>query len=72
MPAGFRIDELRGNTHPPPGLPDRSFEHISHAELAAGLLHIDDPTLIGEAQIARDNHQPADARERGNDLLGHT
>ena len=71
MRAGEGVDQLRGDAHPAAALPDRAFEHIPHAELAPDLLHIDRSTLVGEARIAGDDEEPADARERGDDLLDH-
>ena len=71
MRAGRRVDQLRGDAHPTAGLAHRAFEHIAHAELAPDLLHIDRLALVGEARIAGDDEEPADARERGDDLLDH-
>jgi hypothetical protein len=36
------------------------------------LLHVDRLALIGEARIAGDDEEPADAAERGDDLLDQT
>jgi hypothetical protein len=50
----------------------RAFEHIAHAQFARHLLHIDRTPFVGEARITRDDKQPADARQRRDDLLDHT
>jgi hypothetical protein len=36
------------------------------------LLHVDRLAFVGEGRIARDHKQPADAAQRGGDLLDHT
>jgi hypothetical protein len=64
-------DQLRGDPHTTAGLAHRAFEDIAHAELAPDLLHIDRLALVGEARIPGDDEEPADARERGDDLLDH-
>ncbi len=51
------------------GLAHAALEHVAHAELAADLLHVDGPALVGEARVAGDHEQPADARQRGDDVL---
>ena len=48
-----------------------AFQHVAHAQLAAHLLHVDRPALVGEARVARDDEQPADARQRRDDVLDH-
>jgi hypothetical protein len=71
MRAGQGIDQLPGDAHLPPGLAHRAFEHITDAKLARDLLHIDGLPFVGEARIAGDHEEPADAREGRNDLLDH-
>ena len=61
MRAGDRIDQLRGDAHPVAALAHRAFEHVAHAEFAADLLHVDGLPFVGEARIAGDHEQPADA-----------
>ena len=69
--AGFRLDQLRGDAHPPTTLPDRTFEDVAHAQFATDPLNVDRLTLVGERAIARDHEQPSDARQSGDDLLDH-
>jgi len=51
--------------------PHRAFQNVADAEFAADALHIYRLALIGKARIAGDDEQPADAAERGDDLLDH-
>ena len=71
MRAGRGVDQLPGDAHPVAGLAHAAFQHVAHAKLAADLLHVHGPALVGEARIARDDEQPADARQRGDDVLDH-
>src|SRR6516164_8760329 len=52
-------------------LAHRASQDITDAEFAADPLHVDGLALVGEARIAGDHKQPADARERGDDFLDH-
>ena len=49
----------------------RAFEHVTDPEFAADLLYVDRPALVGEARIAGDDEQPANAAQRGDDVLHH-
>src|ERR1700720_637921 len=71
MRTGGRVDQLRGDAHPIAVFANRAFEHVAHAELAPDLLHVDRLALVGEARIAGDDEEPADAGERRDDLLDH-
>ena len=71
MRAGFGVDQLRGDAHAVAALAHRTFEDIAHSEFAAHLLHVDGAALVGEARIAGDHEEPADAGERRDDLLDH-
>ncbi len=71
MRAGHRVDQLADNAHATAGLAHRAFEHVPNAEFAADLLHVDRLALVREARIAGDDEEPADAGERGDDLLDH-
>ena len=71
MRPGRGIDELPGDAHPVRGLAHAAFQHVAHAQLATDLLHVDRPALVGEARIARDDEQPANARQRRDDVLHH-
>src|ERR1700730_10885715 len=71
MRAGDRVDQLPGNADPIAAFAHRAFEHIAHAKLMPDLLRIGRLALVRETRIAGDDEQPADARERGNDLLYH-
>src|SRR5438477_11892491 len=69
MGAGLGLDQLRGDARPVPTLAHRALQHIADTELASHLLHPDRSSLVSGARIAGDDEQPADAAERGDDLL---
>src|SRR5438105_8202401 len=52
---GRRIDELSSYAYPPGSASHAAFEHVAHAQLAAHLLHVHRPALVGEARVARDD-----------------
>src|SRR5690242_17403323 len=66
------VDQLGGDAHARTPLPHRAFEHITNAEFAADLLHVDRLALVGEARTAGDYEERADAAERGDDFLDHS
>jgi hypothetical protein len=69
MRAFCRVDQLRGDPHPPCRFAHRTFEDIADAELAADLLHIDGLASVSKSRIAGDHEQPVNARQRSDDLL---
>src|SRR5215470_11506134 len=69
MGAADRINQLCGNAHAVSSFAHRTLQHVTYAEFSTDLLHIDRPPLVGEARIAGDHEEPADATERGDDLL---
>ncbi|MNE31896.1 hypothetical protein D3C80_1254860 [compost metagenome] len=69
--AGTGFDQLAGNAHALAGLAHAAFEHVAHAKGLADPLHIDTLALEGKAGVAGDHEQPADARQRGDDVLDH-
>src|SRR6516162_3061429 len=71
MRAGESIDQLPSDPHPTAGFAHRALEDVADAELPPDLLHVDRLALVGETRIAGDHEQPADARERSDDLLDH-
>src|SRR5262249_22988944 len=71
MRAGFRLDQLHGDADLVAAFPDRAFEHVRYTKLAAHLLHINRAALVSEARVSGDYEEPADAGERGDDLLDH-
>ena len=71
MHAGLGFDQLRGDADPFACLAHRPSEHIERAQLAADSLHIDSLALRGEARIAGDHEEPADAAQAGDDVLDH-
>ncbi|MNF62334.1 hypothetical protein D3C84_440130 [compost metagenome] len=71
MRAGRRVYELPGDAHLVAGFAHATFQHVAHAELLADFLDVHRPALVGEARIARDDEQPADTRQGGDDVLHH-
>ena len=71
MRTGLCNEQLPGDTHPAAAFAHAAFEDIAHAQFAADLLYVDRLALVGEARIAGDDKEPADAREGGDDLLDH-
>src|SRR5208282_99458 len=69
MPAACGVDELCSNAHSLAGTADRAFEHRTHGKLAADSADVDRASLVGEAGIARDDHQTADLRQIGDDVI---
>jgi hypothetical protein len=71
MNAVHRVYQLRRHTRSVGSLAHRTFEHITHPEFAPDLFDVDRLAFLGEARIAGDHEKPADAGERGDDLLDH-
>lgn len=71
MAAVLGVDELAGDAHAAAHLAHAAFQHVAHAEFAPDLLHIHRAALVGEARVPRDDEQPADARQAGDDVLDH-
>ncbi|MNI43108.1 hypothetical protein D3C73_974280 [compost metagenome] len=69
MRPACRVDQLPGNAQPVPVLAHAAFEHIAHAQFLADALCVHDLALVGEARIARNDEQPADTRQGGDDVL---
>ena len=71
MRAGERVDQLRGDAHSTTRFAHRAFEDVAHTQFAPDLLNVNRLALVGEAGIASNDEQPADAAERGGDFLDH-
>ena len=69
VPAGIGIDQLRRDPHPVAGAADAALEHGADAEFASDGADIDVLALVDEARVARDDHQPADFGQVGDDVL---
>src|SRR5215469_4177379 len=70
--ASESVDQVSGNAYSLARLSNRTLQHVPDAEFTTDLLHIDCLALVGERAVARDHEQPADAAERGDDLLDHS
>ncbi len=71
MAARRRFNELCADAQPLAGPANAAFEHITHAQLARDLPHIDGAVLVDECRVAGDHEQPADAGQAGDQILGH-
>ena len=69
MAAGGDVVELRGDAHAVAALAHAAFEHVADAELVGDLLHVDGLALVDERRVARDHEEPAQLRQRGDDVL---
>src|SRR5262249_5639349 len=70
--ASLRLEKLRADAEPIAGFAHTAFDHISHAEFAPDLLHINRTAFVGEAGVARYDEQRRIVRQRSNDVLGTT
>src|SRR5262249_37336886 len=64
-----RVDQLPRNAYSITGFSQAAFEYVAHAEFAADLLDVYGSVFVGEARVARDDEEPPDTRERGDDVL---
>ena len=67
--AGCDVVELRGDPHPVAFLADAAFDHVADAELLGDLLQVDRLALVDERRVAGDDEEPAQLRQRGDDVL---
>src|SRR6516164_5225710 len=71
MRAVDGVDQLRGDAYATARFAHRTFKHVADTQFAADPLHVGGLTFVDKARIARDDEEPADAGERGDDLLDH-
>ena len=71
MGAGSGVDQLSRDANAVPGSPDAAFENVTHAQLAADLLHVHRLAPVGEARVAGDDEDPLDPRQAGDDVVDH-
>ena len=69
MRPSRRVDQLRGDAYPARCFAQAAFQHIAHAQLAAHLPHVHSTALVGKARVARDDEEPANVRQRCDDIL---
>ncbi len=70
--AGCAVDQLGGYAHPLSNLAHAAFEDVVNAKLLGDAAYVGRFPLIGEARIAGDDEEPADARQRRYQVLGDT
>ena len=71
MRGSLRIDQLARDADPAAGPAHAAFEDVARPEVAADLLHVDRPALVGEGRVARDDEQVAVVRQGRDDLVDH-
>jgi hypothetical protein len=69
VPAGCSVGKLRANPDALASTADGTFEHRSHAKVAADGTNVDRAPLIGEARVARDHCKASDLRQVGDDVF---
>ena len=69
--AGRGVDQLGGDAHAIAALAHAALQHVTHAEFARDALYVDRLALVGERRIARDDEEPAQLRQTGDDVLGN-
>src|SRR5215813_8333828 len=71
VPSGGDVVELYGDAHAVTTLADTALDHIANAVVLGDLPQMDGLTLVDERRIARDHEEPAQLRQRGDDILAN-
>ncbi|MEY9551531.1 hypothetical protein ABIF67_005596 [Bradyrhizobium japonicum] len=69
MAAGRDVVELRRDAQAIAAAPHAAFEHIADAELARDFVHVHGAALVDEGRVAGDDEEPAQLRQRRDDVL---
>src|SRR5712671_4610724 len=69
MSAGRGVNELAGDPNKVATSADAAFEDVTHPQLAANLLYVKGPSLVGKARIAGDDKQARETGQGGDDLF---
>ena len=72
MRVVFGLDQLHIDVHAIAGLLHAAFEHIADVQLARDLRQIFRGTAVARGGSPRNDAQPADPRERGDDFILNT
>ena len=67
--AGGGVVELRRDAHAVAVPSHAAFEHVAYPELRGDLLQVHRFALVGEGRVAGDHEEPAQFRQRGDDVL---
>ena len=70
MATGGRVNQLGGDAYAGSGFAYASLQHVTDAQLLGHLLHFDGLALVRKGAVARDNEEPANLREGGDQVLG--
>ena len=65
------VDELCRNPHAIAGLAHAAFQDVAHLEFVRDLAYVNRAVFVDVGGVARDDEQPADAGETGNQVLGN-
>ena len=66
-----RLDQLRADTQSLRCAANAPAQQIAHAKLAADRAHVGRPILVDKGGISRDDEQPFDARQSGDQVFRH-
>ena len=69
MAAGGDIVELRGNAHLVAAPAHAAFDDVAHAEIMRDLVDVDRAALVDKRRVARDDEEPPQLGQRGDDVL---
>ena len=69
--TGFGFAQLPGHAHLASRATHAAFENITHAEFASDRPDVNRLAFVDEGRVARDDEQPLDAGEAGDDFLDH-
>ena len=71
MGPRLSVDQLGCHAHTIAVFPHAALGHVSHAEFAPDLLHVDGAALVGEARLPGYDEQPPHARQGRQNVLDH-
>ena len=69
MAAGGDVIELRGNAHPIAAAANAALDDVADAELARDLVDVGAAALVDKRGVARDDEEPPQLGQRGDDVL---
>src|SRR3954466_16255269 len=69
MAAGRYVVELRGDADLIAAPAHAAFDDVAHAEIARDLVDVNRAAFVDKRRVAGDDEEPAQLRERGDDVL---
>ena len=67
--AGRGVIELRRDADAIAAPSYTAFDHVAHTEFGSDLPHVHRLALVGKRRVARDHEEPAQFRQRSDDVL---